>query len=113
MRESGAMKTPLAAYPALRLRRLRQADWTRRLVRESTLTPADFIWSTVVHGRSPDAFADVATMGPARRASARATVDAGTRTATLDPPARRDDGRVGAAGTTRVRGPGQKASARR
>ena len=47
---------PLAPYPALRLRRLRQADWTRRLVRETTLTPADLIWSAVVHdgeGRVP------------------------------------------------------------
>jgi porphobilinogen synthase len=47
---------PLAAYPALRLRRLRQADWIRRLVRETTLTPADLIWSAVVHegeGRVP------------------------------------------------------------
>ena len=38
-----------AAYPALRLRRLRQADWTRRLVRESALTPADLVWAVVVH----------------------------------------------------------------
>lgn len=47
---------PLAAYPALRLRRLRQADWIRRLVRETVLTPADLIWSMVVHegdGRVP------------------------------------------------------------
>jgi porphobilinogen synthase len=47
---------PLAAYPALRLRRLRQADWIRRLVRETVLTPADLIWSLVVHegeGRVP------------------------------------------------------------
>jgi porphobilinogen synthase len=46
----------LAAYPALRLRRLRQADWTRRLVRETELTPSDLIWSMVVHegeGRVP------------------------------------------------------------
>jgi porphobilinogen synthase len=42
-------KAPLAAYPALRLRRLRQADWIRRLVRETVLTPADLIWSMVVH----------------------------------------------------------------
>jgi porphobilinogen synthase len=42
-------KAPLAAYPALRLRRLRQADWIRRLIRESVLTPADLIWSMVVH----------------------------------------------------------------
>ncbi len=40
---------PLAAYPALRLRRLRQSDWIRRLVRETVLTPADLIWSMVVH----------------------------------------------------------------
>ena len=47
---------PLAPYPALRLRRLRQADWTRRLVRESQLAPSDLIWSMVVHegeGRVP------------------------------------------------------------
>ncbi len=42
-------KAPLAAYPALRLRRLRQADWIRRLVRETVLTPSDLIWSMVVH----------------------------------------------------------------
>jgi porphobilinogen synthase len=40
---------PLAPYPALRLRRLRQAEWVRRLVRETTLTPNDLIWSAVVH----------------------------------------------------------------
>src|SRR5207237_8509154 len=42
-------KAPLAAYPALRMRRLRQAVWIRRLVRETVLTPADLIWSMVVH----------------------------------------------------------------
>jgi len=51
------MTTPfLAPYPTLRLRRLRQADWVRRLVRETTLMPADLIWSAVVHdgeGRVP------------------------------------------------------------
>ena len=47
---------PLAAYPATRLRRLRQADWTRRMVRETSLQPSDLIWSMVVHegeGRIP------------------------------------------------------------
>lgn len=46
----------VAPYPATRLRRLRQADWSRRLVRESVLTPNDLIWSMVVHegeGRVP------------------------------------------------------------
>ena len=53
---AGMTKAPLAPYPALRLRRLRQADWVRRLVRETTLTPSDLIWSTVIHageGRVP------------------------------------------------------------
>ena len=69
---------PLAAYPALRLRRLRQADWSRRLVRESVMTPADLIWSMVVHegeGRIP-----VASMPGVERLSvadcARAAVEA-------------------------------------
>jgi porphobilinogen synthase len=38
------------------MRRLRQADWIRRLVRETVLTPSDLIWSMVVHegeGRVP------------------------------------------------------------
>ncbi len=42
-------KAPLAPYPALRMRRLRQADWSRRLVRETALTANDLIWSLVVH----------------------------------------------------------------
>ena len=31
-------------YPGTRLRRTRQADWSRRLVRQSVLTPDDLIW---------------------------------------------------------------------
>jgi porphobilinogen synthase len=31
------------------MRRLRQADWIRRMVRETVLTPNDLIWSMVVH----------------------------------------------------------------
>jgi len=33
-----------AKFPALRMRRLRRYDWTRRLVAESTLSPSNFIW---------------------------------------------------------------------
>jgi porphobilinogen synthase len=32
------------AFPALRMRRLRRHDWTRRLVAENAVTPRDFIW---------------------------------------------------------------------
>jgi porphobilinogen synthase len=34
----------MSKFPATRLRRLRRHDWTRRLVAESTLSAADFIW---------------------------------------------------------------------
>ena len=36
------------SFPALRMRRLRRHDWSRRLVAESTLTPSDFIWPLFV-----------------------------------------------------------------
>jgi porphobilinogen synthase len=47
---------PMAGYPALRLRRLRQSPWIRDLVRETAVTPSDLIWTLVVHegeGRIP------------------------------------------------------------
>ncbi len=53
-----AQKTPAdleatRGYPATRLRRTRQADWSRRLVRQSTLTPDDLIWPIfVMDGKS-------------------------------------------------------------
>jgi porphobilinogen synthase len=35
-------------FPATRLRRLRRHEWSRRLVRETQLTPADLIWPLFV-----------------------------------------------------------------
>ncbi|HEX5775117.1 MAG TPA: porphobilinogen synthase [Caulobacteraceae bacterium] len=75
----------LAAYPALRLRRLRQADWVRRLVRESVLTPADLIWSMVVHegeGRVP-----VASMPGVERLSVAEAAKAAVEARSLGIPA--------------------------
>jgi porphobilinogen synthase len=37
-----------ASFPALRMRRLRRHDWSRRLVAEATLSAADFIWPLFV-----------------------------------------------------------------
>lgn len=37
-----------AAFPATRMRRTRSADWSRRLVRENTLTANDLIWTIVL-----------------------------------------------------------------
>ena len=36
------------SFPAIRMRRVRRHDWSRRLVAESLLTPADFIWPLFV-----------------------------------------------------------------
>lgn len=36
-------------FPNTRLRRLRQTSWIRNLTAENVLTPADLIWSMVVH----------------------------------------------------------------
>ena len=37
-----------AGFPSIRMRRLRQADWSRRMVRESDLSPSDLIWPLFV-----------------------------------------------------------------
>ncbi len=49
------MTTPFPqSFPATRLRRLRQAPCIRTLTAENILTPADLIWSIVVHdGETP------------------------------------------------------------
>ena len=72
-------RAPLAPYPALRLRRLRQADWVRRLVRESAVTPNDLIWALVVHDGSEDRVpvaampgTDRLSVGEAAKAAVRA-----------------------------------------
>jgi delta-aminolevulinic acid dehydratase/porphobilinogen synthase len=40
-------------YPASRMRRLRQFDWSRRLTRETRPSPDDLVWGLIVHdGRS-------------------------------------------------------------
>jgi porphobilinogen synthase len=79
-------RAPLAPYPALRLRRLRQADWIRRLVRESTVTPNDLIWALVVHdgkeGRIP-----VAAMPGTERLSVKKAAKAALEARDLGIPA--------------------------
>src|SRR6201994_3329031 len=34
----------MSSFPAIRMRRLRRHDWTRKLVAENTLSASDFIW---------------------------------------------------------------------
>ncbi|MBO9707563.1 MAG: porphobilinogen synthase [Caulobacter sp.] len=76
---------PLAPYPATRLRRLRQADWTRRLVRETTLEPSDLIWSMVVH--EGEGTIPVASMPGVERLSVKEAAKAAVRARELGIPA--------------------------
>jgi porphobilinogen synthase len=42
------MKERHVAFPELRMRRVRQHEWTRKLIAEHTLTPANLIWPLFV-----------------------------------------------------------------
>jgi porphobilinogen synthase len=79
-------RAPLAPYPALRLRRLRQADWIRRLVRESAVTPNDLIWALVVHD-GKEARIPVAAMPGTDRLSVKEAAKAAERARALGIPA--------------------------
>ncbi|WP_425999299.1 porphobilinogen synthase [Caulobacter sp. DWR1-3-2b1] len=76
---------PLAPYPATRLRRLRQADWTRRLVRETEVRPSDLIWSMVVH--EGEGVIPVASMPGVERLSVKEAAKAAVRARGLGIPA--------------------------
>ncbi|MDI1365034.1 MAG: porphobilinogen synthase, partial [bacterium] len=76
---------PLAPYPATRLRRLRQADWTRRLVRETEVRPSDLIWSMVVH--EGEGVIPVASMPGVERLSVKEAAKAAVRARDLGIPA--------------------------
>ena len=76
---------PLAPYPHSRLRRVRQADWTRRLVRESEVRPSDLIWSMVVH--EGEGVIPVASMPGVERLSVKEAAKAAVRARDLGIPA--------------------------
>src|SRR5262249_35080686 len=73
------------SFPATRMRRLRRHDWSRRLVAESTLSPADFIWPLfVIEGenrREP-----IASMPGVERLSVDLAVEATKEAAALGIP---------------------------
>jgi porphobilinogen synthase len=75
-----------AAYPATRLRRTRQADWSRRLTREAALSVDDLIWPLFVQeGNSVKS--PVASMPGVERLSIDLAVNAAARAAELGIPA--------------------------
>jgi porphobilinogen synthase len=77
---------PTAGFPATRLRRTRQAEWSRRLVREHQLTTADLIWPLfVVDGKKQRA--PIASMPGVERLSIDLIVAAAEEAASLSIPA--------------------------
>ena len=80
------MIPPHAPFPALRHRRLRQADWTRRLVAENTLTPSDFVWALILHDGRDDRV-PVASMPGVDRLSVKEVAKAAREAESLGIPA--------------------------
>ncbi|WP_203292387.1 porphobilinogen synthase [Maricaulis parjimensis] len=73
-------------YPNTRLRRTRQADWSRRLVRENALSVNDLIWSVVVSDTA-DPIEPVAAMPGVERLSLSALAKAAKEAQDLGIPA--------------------------
>ncbi|WP_295165443.1 porphobilinogen synthase [uncultured Brevundimonas sp.] len=68
-----------APFPLARPRRLRSSPWVRRLVAETTLTPADLIWPLIVHDGAEDRVPVASMPGVFRlspKAAAAAAVEA-------------------------------------
>ncbi|WP_300527446.1 porphobilinogen synthase [Maricaulis sp.] len=73
-------------YPATRLRRTRQADWSRRLVQEKTLQTSDLVWSVVVSDTA-DPREPVAALPGVDRLSLKALAEAAREAEALGIPA--------------------------
>ena len=72
-------------FPATRMRRLRQADWSRRLVSETSLSPSDLIWPIfVIEGENEKEA--VAAMPGVERLSVDLAVTAAKEAASLGIP---------------------------
>ena len=88
VKRSGAQapEVPQPGFPATRMRRNRKADWSRRLVRETTLQPADLIWPLFVIEGTAERSA-VATMPGVERLSIDLVVEAAAEAVSLGIPA--------------------------
>ena len=74
------------SFPTIRMRRLRQFDWSRRMVRETTLSPADLIWPVFVHDAEQPAV-PIQSMPGVNRLSIAELVKAAGRAHSLGIPA--------------------------
>jgi porphobilinogen synthase len=80
------MHTLPPPFPVSRLRRLRRAEWSRRLVRETRVSPNDLIWAIVVH-ETDQSRIPVASMPGADRLSVEAFAEAAMEAERLGIPA--------------------------
>lgn len=80
------MEFPLGHYPQLRMRRTRQFDWSRRLVRETHLSVDDLIWTTVISDGDIDR-EPVPSMPGVFRLSPKAMIEDAKRARNLGIPA--------------------------
>ena len=65
------------AFPRVRMRRMRRDNWSRRLMRENTLTPDDFIWPIFVIDGQNETEAVASMPGVTRYSVDRAVAAAG------------------------------------
>ena len=81
-----AADQPSGAYPTVRMRRTRQAQWSRRLVAENRLTADDLIWPVFIQD-GDEARSPVPSMPGVDRLSVDLAVDAAAAAAELGIPA--------------------------
>jgi porphobilinogen synthase len=81
----GERRTSEPGYPGTRLRRLRQADWSRRLVQEQSLSVSDLLWPIFIC-EGADRCEPVASMPGVERFSVDRAVKAAAEAAELGIP---------------------------
>jgi porphobilinogen synthase len=78
-------RVAMSAFPRIRMRRNRRADWVRRLVAENRLDAADLIWPVFVH-EGDQTRAEIASLPGVFRFSVAALVEHAGRAAELGIP---------------------------
>ena len=78
-------RVAMSAFPRIRMRRNRRADWVRRLVAENRLDAADLIWPVFVH-EGDQTRAEIASLPGIVRFSVAALVEHAGRAAELGIP---------------------------
>ena len=76
----------MSVFPQMRLRRLRQSDWMRRMVAETRLDVSDLILTAIVSDAGPDRV-DIPSLPGVQRLSVKALVEQAQKAADLGIPA--------------------------